>query len=361
MPKQQDGPKELSAFDRHNFIWKNDTFTWHQKRADQIRKKYGDKIKQLEGNDPSSIFYFILASASHWVIAVILGQYFSDSYCTIALFGWVLGGFWTTSAGLAMHEAAHQLVFKGRWPSLAAAVIAQMPLFLPAFKTFQFYHLPHHSFCTINPDDFNRTSVQKDKDKKPIYDLDLPTEFEAWLFSSNPLTRVCFLFLQVLLYAFRPMLLSPKPLYLEDLIGFITQSLYIGSAMSYGGWGTFVYLIASTFLGSGLHVSAIHFIAEHYLLTEDTAYTSDKSKVQDTFSYYGPINHVLYNGGYHVEHHDFPRVSWKNLPKVTQIAPEFYYNIPHHNSYLEVMFRFIFNHPGLWQRIKRCDREIKEE
>ena len=30
--------------------------------------------------------------------------------------------------------------------------------------------------------------------KKPIYDLDLPTEFEAWLFSSNPLARIGFLF-----------------------------------------------------------------------------------------------------------------------------------------------------------------------
>ena len=96
-------------------------------------------------------------------------------------------------------------------------------------------------------------------------------------------------------------------------------------------------------------------------MTKDTAYTNDKSKVQDTFSYYGPMNYVLYNGGYHVEHHDFPRVSWRKLPKITAIAPEFYSSIPHHTSYLEVMLRFIFNHPGLWQRIKRCDRDLKEE
>ena len=93
-----------------------------------------------------------------------------------------------------MHEAAHQLVFKGRWPSFGAAVIAQLPLFLPAFKTFQFYHLPHHSYCTIEPDEYNRKEARLDKQKRPIYDLDLPTEFEAWLFSSNALTRVCFLF-----------------------------------------------------------------------------------------------------------------------------------------------------------------------
>jgi hypothetical protein len=59
----------------------------------------------------------------------------------------------------------------------------------------------------------------KDLSKKPIYDLDLPTEFEAWLFSSNPVTRILFLFLQVFLYSIRPMILSPKPLVFEDLIG----------------------------------------------------------------------------------------------------------------------------------------------
>ena len=152
------------------------------------------------------------------------------------------------------------------------------------------------------------------------------------------------------------MIVSPKPLYLEDLIGLMTQGLYIGSATYFGGLGAFVYLICSAFLGQGLHVSAIHFVAEHYLVSPETSYTNDPNKGQDTFSYYGPINYVLYNGGYHVEHHDFPRVSWRNLPKIRALAPEFYDTIPHHTSYIEVMLRFIFKHPGLWQRIKRHDK-----
>ena len=132
--------------------------------------------------------------------------------------------------------------------------------------------------------------------------------------------------------------------------------MYIGSAYYFGGIGAVIYLFCAAILGQGLHVSAIHFIAEHYLLTPETAYTNDPEKCQDTFSYYGPLNKLFYNGGYHVEHHEFPRVSWKNLPRLREIAPEFYDAIPHHTSYLEVMFRFIFNHPGLWQRVKRLDR-----
>ena len=349
------GPKD--AAERRDFIWKKDSNAWHLDRGEQIRKKYGDKIAQLEGPDPTSLIYFALASLSHWLVAVAVGSWFSDRYWTAALLGWWLGGFWAVSAGLAMHECAHQLVFRGRWPAFAAGVIGQLPLFVPAYKVFQFYHLPHHSYVTIEPEEANKKEAALDPNRKPLYDLDLPTEFEARLFSGNCLTRALFLFLQVFMYAFRPMIVSPKPLYLEDVIGFVTQALYIWSATQVGGTASFIYLLASAWLGSGLHVSAIHFVAEHYLVTAETAHTSDASKCLDTFSYYGPINYVLWNGGYHVEHHDFPRVPWRHLPRLRELAPEFYDPLPHHTSYVAVMLRFIFDHEGLWQRVKRTEAD----
>ena len=73
------------------------------------------------------------------------------------------------------------------------------------------------------------------------------------------------------------MVLSPKPLVIEDYIGFVTQGMFVGSAYYYGGSGAVLYLACSAFLGSGFHVSAIHFIAEHYLLTPDSAYTNETS------------------------------------------------------------------------------------
>ena len=101
-----------------------------------MRKKYGEQIKKLEGNDPSSIFIFILASASHWLVALAVSTLFKENYWLIALTGWLLGGYWAVAAGLAMHECSHQLVFKGRWPAFAGGIIGQMPLFVPAFKSF---------------------------------------------------------------------------------------------------------------------------------------------------------------------------------------------------------------------------------
>jgi hypothetical protein len=56
------------------------------------------------------------------------------------------------------------------------------------------------------------------------------------------------------------------------------QFIYVGAAVKCAGWGAVIYMMSAAFLGSGMHVSAIHFIAEHYLLTPETAYIHDPEK-----------------------------------------------------------------------------------
>jgi len=96
-----------SAFERKDFIWKHDKALWHENRAEDIRKKYGEQIKKLEGHDPSSIYLFMLASITHWLVAVAVCSFLGERYWLVSLIGWWLGGFWATSAGLAMHECSH--------------------------------------------------------------------------------------------------------------------------------------------------------------------------------------------------------------------------------------------------------------
>uniref|UniRef100_A0A914S5B0 Fatty acid desaturase domain-containing protein n=1 Tax=Parascaris equorum TaxID=6256 RepID=A0A914S5B0_PAREQ len=69
---------------------------------------------------------------------------------------------------------------------------------------------------------------------------------------------------------------------------------------------------------------------------------------------YGLWNLVTYNVGYHVEHHDFPYVPGRNLPKIRDMAPEFYKDLYIHESWVWVLYQFVVNPSlGPFARLKR--------
>jgi len=202
----------------------------------------------------------------------------------------------------------------------------------PHFSMFQRYHMEHH---------------QQQGDL--IYDADLPTNFEGLLFR-NTITKIFWVFLQPLFYIIRPLLSKPKKPNTFDYINWCC--CFISSYFIYNliGIKAIVYLFISGFFGSGLHPVAGHFIAEHYVFKE----------LQETWSYYGPLNYVAFNVGYHNEHHDFPRIPGSRLPQVKKIASEFYDNLHFHTSWVKVMWDYIFDPKmGPYCRVTRLNKKIK--
>ena len=98
----------------------------------------------------------------------------------------------------------------------------------------------------------------------------------------------------------------------------------------------FLYFVFSFFFSIGLHPLGARWIQEHFLVAPP----------QETYSYYGPLNILALNVGYHNEHHDFPSVPWKKLPELKAAAPEFYDNLIYHKSWVRLWLTFLTD-PGL--------------
>lgn len=239
------------------------------------------------------------------------------SWGPLILLTYVVSGTLNHSLGSAIHEIGHNLAYGHRRPlwNRALGMICNLPMGVPLSVTYKKYHSDHHRYLG-------------NKD----LDADVPTKIECYLFR-RPITRVVWLILHPVIHGIRPFIKKPDPLTKLEFINLICQLGFDAAIYNILGYKALFYCVFGTLFGLGLHPLAGHFISEHYMFT----------KGQATQSYYGSLNPILFNVGYHVEHHDFPYISWRKLPEVKRMAPEYYDNLAHHTSWLKVIWDFIFD------------------
>lgn len=239
-----------------------------------------------------------------------------------------IGGTANQALFLGIHELSHNLGFKSiRANKLYSIMVANVPIGFPYAASFKPYHMEHHKYQGVEG-----------------VDTDLPTQLEAKLFSSLP-GKLFFATFQILFYALRPVMTRYQPLgwyHLLNIVWVFAADFVLWQTF---GAGAVFYLWASTVLaGCGLHPCASHFIAEHYVFTGE----------YETYSYYGWLNWLCFNVGYHNEHHDFPNIAWTRLPALRKLAADFYDDLPYHSSWPLVTFKFITDPSvGVWNRVKR--------
>jgi sphingolipid 4-desaturase/C4-monooxygenase len=210
--------------------------------------------------------------------------------------------------------------------------------FLLTLRLFTRYHRDHHQSQGDATDD-----------------VDLPSHFEGKVFR-GVFMKAIWVLLQPLFYIIRPLIAKPKSPEFFDLFNWISCFVVDYYVYQYFGGKALVYLFISGFFGSSLHPVnfliiikvAGHFISEHYV------FEKGQETGQETYSYYGPLNKICFNVGYHNEHHDFPRIPGSRLPLLKKIAPEYYENLICYDSWVWVMVDYIINPKmGPYQRVVR--------
>lgn len=300
----------------------------HRARTKEILQRHPE-IRDLIGHNP---YTFV------WVVGIVslqfaLGWFVSGlSWWLVVLMAYCVGAFANHALFVMIHDCTHRLAFKRKVPNMITELLANLPLFLPGSVSFHKYHLKHHSF-------------------QGVYELDadIPGRWEARLIGHSVLGKALWLLFYPIFQIVRPMRVKEvsllDPWSLTNLAIMIAVDVAVYFVL---GPKALVYFGASLFFAIGLHPLGARWIQRHYMTAKGE---------QETFSYYGILNILAFNVGYHNEHHDFPSVPWNRLPRIRAIAPEMYDNLQYHTSWTKLLFTFLFDSKiSLWSRMLRKDR-----
>lgn len=314
---------------------KKKSFSWsekcepHKLRTKEIISNHPE-IRHLIGRNPYTFLVIVLCVGVQIGMSWIL---YDESWWFILPCAYLIGAFACHTLFICIHECSHNLIFKNRILNTLSGIFANLPLVFPSSVSFQKYHLKHHAFQGIEE-----------------LDADMPSEWEAKLVNNSTIGKALWLLLYPLVQASRLGRMS-KEIKMFDkwvILNYLVQLVFMGLVFYFWQWKAVVYLIASFFFSVGLHPLGARWIQEHFL-------THDED--QETKSYYGVLNVVNLNVGYHNEHHDFPSIPWNNLPKIKKIAGPYYDSLGHHKSYTRLLLRFIFDRKlSLYSRMARDNR-----
>ena len=273
-----------------------------------ILEKY-PQVRQLFGKDPVTFKITAAIFALQLVIAAILGSLGLSYWWLSLLMAICVGAFANHANFVIIHDAIHNCVFASPLANKWTAILADLPNAFPTAMGFRCYHIKHHSHLSAYD-----------------YDADIPNRGRSNGSATTP---------------------RPRPLGSSSSPRSSLRACRVSRARcrsgepgpiqyrrhrrlrSFRAWtfgpNALLYLFFSFWFSvGGLHPLSARWLQEHFAFGPD----------QGTFDYYGPLNTLALNIGYHNEHHDFHEIPWNRLPELKAMAPEFYDDLRCHRSWV---------------------------
>ncbi len=295
-------------------------------------------VERLIGHDRLTAVITLAVVLGQTAIAGFLGH-LGFSYWWLALIlAYCVGAFANHAMFVVIHDATHNCVFAGNTANKWAAILADLPNAVPTAMGFRCYHMKHHSHLG----DYD-------------YDADLPSRWEARFFGNSAFGKAAWFFFFPALQLFRlNRLRGTVPMWGRwTFINGACIIAYDVAILALFGPNALFYLFMSFWFSvGGLHPLAARWVQEHFTFDPE----------QETNDYYGPLNLIALNIGYHNEHHDFPDVPWRRLPDLKRLAPEYYDGLRTHPSWFGLFVQFIVDpRYTLFTRVDRSAARLATE
>jgi len=286
-------------------------------------------LRALAGPAPTSAIWTVALVLAQGGLALLLAH---RSWTVWLPAAYVIGATIDHALWALIHDTCHNLVFRSRTANRIVAIVANLPLVVPGAISFGKYHLLHHR---------HMGDLE--------FDAGVPGPTEARVVGRSGLAKAAWVTGTILVQGVvRPRRMTRVRL-LDGwtLVNIVVQVAAMALLWLWAGAAPFKYLVASTVCAIGLHPLGARWIQEHFALVPD----------QETYSYYGPLNRVSFNVGYHNEHHDLVTVPWSRLPEIRRRAPEFYDGLHAYTSWTGLLVRFVRDrHITLFNYIVRPGR-----
>ena len=279
--------------------------------------------------DPISFKWGMIIVATHLLISSELSTF---SFFHVLVVSYIFGALFAHQLFLLNHECSHGLCFPTIQSNHLFSLFLNIPLLLPYAVFFKKYHIDHHAYLG-------------DSSK----DMDVPSKWEAKVFRGR-VGKLIWLSIQILVYALRPCIVKPQALTKKHVDNIVIQIVFITFWSATHSIMSFLYLILSIVFAGGLHPLASHFISEHFDLLNNG---------DDISSYYGCLNSMSFNVGYHKAHHDHPHVPWRYLPDIVDKNPQEY---PQNKSveWIGLQWKFV-NDPNISLEKRRLTNDVHQQ